>query len=115
MRLRKILAIAAVMAAAVPAAWPADNLQKLNVFPNPVRVFLGSSAVTFDNVTSDFTLRIYNVAGDLVFETQASGSGNSFVWDLKNNSGRNVASGIYIYAITNSAGEKVTGKIGIIR
>jgi len=36
-------------------------------------------------------------------------------WDVKNNEEKPLASGVYIYVITNPAGERCTGKIGIIK
>lgn len=113
MKTKLILILASVLA--VPAAILAvGNFSQLNVFPNPVRVYLGDSSLTFKNVTAPFHLRIYNSRGFLVYEARQD-SGSSLVWDLKNNSGQAVASGIYVYLATDDAGERKTGKIGIIR
>ena len=93
----------------------ADDLTRLNVFPNPVRYFAGETEVVFDNVTSQLRVRIYNVYGTLIREEAVDSGGNSFRWNLKNNSGEDVASGVYIYFVSNNAGEKKFGKIAVIR
>ena len=70
--------------------------------------------ITFANLTEDVTIRIYTMAGELVIESDANGD-PEWPWDIKNAASRKVASGIYIYYITNSKGEKKTGKFAIIR
>lgn len=100
--------------AASPLSAAAD-LSQINVYPNPVRRAIGQTTLTFDNVTPDLRVRIFTATGVLVLETQVSGGGNSFVWDLKNSGGNEVASGVYVYVLTNSAREKKTGKIAVIR
>lgn len=105
-------ALAAGLAAPLSAA---ANLDTLNVYPNPVRRYQGANQVTFDNLTPQVRIRIYNAAGTLVREVQQTLGGNSYQWDLKNASGRDVASGVYVYLLTNDAGEKKSGKIAVIR
>jgi len=41
--------------------------------------------------------------------------GPKIVWDLTNNSGDKVASGVYLYLITDSQGDKVQGKVAVIK
>jgi hypothetical protein len=36
-------------------------------------------------------------------------------WDVKNEEGEPLAAGVYIYRITNLAGEKTAGRIGIVK
>ena len=42
-------------------------------------------------------------------------SGNSVDWHRDNSSGNEVASGLYFYVLTNDQGQKVRGKVVIIR
>lgn len=109
---RRILAVALAAGLWSSAAIAAD-LSLLKVFPNPVRMNIGDRRVTFDNVNGG-ELKIFNVAGRLVFEATLDSSVSSFIWDLKNNDGRQVASGIYIYLVESGADVR-TGKIGVIR
>lgn len=72
----------------------------------------GSLPVTFANLTSDTTIKIFTTAGQLV--TTLMGN-NSATWNLKADSGDNVASGLYTYLITNGNGEKKRGLLAVIR
>jgi flagellar hook assembly protein FlgD len=49
---------------------------------------------------ADVILRIYNVAGELVYSSEKKKAADgTFVWKRKNNAGNKVASGVYIYSI----------------
>jgi len=83
------------------------NLIDSAVFvPNPARegVWLSYSLAS---PYAEMTARIYNIAGELVWKTVASGAGSSFKWDLKNRQGTRVAPGIYIAVL--DAADSVTG------
>lgn len=69
----------------------------------------------FDNLTAEATIRIYNMVGDLVRSLSVSQSNSGCIaWDGKNDSGADVASGIYV-AIIKGAGGKVVKKLAIER
>jgi len=88
-------------------------LSNIFVYPNPFKI--GSSAgVLFDGLKGDETVRIYNVAGEAIISHSVQGA-STWVWDANNSSGKQVASDVYIYLITNSLGEKRSGKIAIIK
>ena len=61
------------------------------------------------------TIRIYNIAGELVRTIEETDGDGINEWNTKNEQGEPVASGVYIYFIANPAGEKATGKIMVIR
>jgi flagellar hook assembly protein FlgD len=60
------------------------------------------------------TIRIYNIAGELIRKEEDIDTGY-FHWDTKNEDNKEVASGVYIYVITNKKGNIKKGKIAIIR
>ena len=66
--------------------------------PNPARegVWLSFSLAS---PLADMTVRIYNVAGELVWKTGVTGASASFKWDLKNRQGVRVVPGLYIAAL----------------
>ena len=73
------------------------------------------SGLIFDRLTTESTIRIYNVVGDLVRELKAAPPDNGCkVWDGRNDSGMEVASGIYI-AIIQGGGSKSVKKLAIER
>ena len=102
-----------------------DNLSKVKVFPNPYKesstgIFADSvfgSGVVFDKLTANVHIRIYNIAGERVADLTLDNTNGRYVWDCTNNSGQKVASGVYIYMITNldSSSDKLKGKLVIIR
>jgi immune inhibitor A len=62
-----------------------------------------------------FSVRIFNLEGDLVRVLEGSGetTGNgTALWDARDESGRTVDPGVYYYAI-ESSGQEATGTIGI--
>jgi hypothetical protein len=87
----------------------------MRVFPNPWRSDRHSSTpfVTFDNLPPASSIKIFTVSGHHVADPTVNG--NSAQWDLKNSSGDKAASGIYLYVVTDAAGQKAKGKIVIIK
>ena len=87
--------------------------QALNVFPNPVRPSRGQTEVVFDELAPNSKITIFTIMGVLVRELHA-GAGPLFRWDMKNDDGTDVASGVYVYLI-ESGGGTATGKLAVIR
>jgi len=92
----------------------AANLESLMVYPNPFKPGVGHTRITFAALTEQATIRIFTLAGELVKKQDVSGQ-YSWDWDVKNTDGDELARGIYIWVVTNPAGEKRTGKIAIIK
>jgi len=53
------------------------------------------------------TVRIYNIAGELVWKAEVTGAGASLRWDLKNREGTQVVPGLYVAVL--DAHDPVTG------
>jgi hypothetical protein len=79
--------------------------ENINVFPNPYYALNASETnrfsrfVTFSHLPANCTIRIFNLAGHLVRSIVKDGASNptQFVqWDLTNQYGFPVASGVYI-------------------
>ncbi|MDD5132017.1 MAG: T9SS type A sorting domain-containing protein [bacterium] len=92
-----------------------DNLSESYLYPNPVRTSLGHDKVTFENLTNNVIIRIFKTNGDIVREINATDTNGTVTWDLTNDNGKKIASGMYLYLITNEAGDKLKGKLAIIR
>jgi len=84
----------------------ADNLLDVLVCPNPCRLSK-DTFITFQNLTPQSTIRIFNIAGEEIERLPE----NEYKWTPPHN----LASGVYIYLITNNQNQKATGKIGIIK
>lgn len=93
-------------------SWSSD-LENLLVYPNPCNAGSPNSKISFNNLTEDSTIQIYNVSGYLVFD--AVSEYKEYSWDFMSNNGDPVVAGIYFYVISNSAGEQKIGKLAIIK
>ncbi|MDI6781684.1 MAG: Ig-like domain-containing protein, partial [bacterium] len=96
----------------------ANDLRKVCCYPNPFVKGRGNNEITFDNLTPNAQVKIYTIAGELVYDSgmqDTSAKGYKLTWDVKNQLDEDIASGIYLYLVTNPEGDTVTGKIGIIR
>lgn len=88
-----------------PTGGPTANLAQVGVVPNPYRAAeawnqTGAHEMHFINLPVTAKIRIYTIAGDLVREIQHHDPIRDFErWDLKNEVGRDVASGIYMYRV----------------
>lgn len=91
-----------------------SDLSAVQVRPNPWRKDRHEGKpILFDQVPPDATVKIFTVSGHAV-RTLTTSEG-SLAWDLKSNSGDTVASGIYIYLITSPQGQRMKGKLAIVR
>jgi hypothetical protein len=78
------------------------SIERVNVFPNPYYAFNPAESnrfvrfVTFSHLTPNATIRIFNLAGQLVRTLQKDDPSQYLRWDLNNQSNFPVASGMYI-------------------
>ena len=134
---------------AIPSPGPGESAGggKVVVFPNPYRVearwdqrqLVRDHYLWFTNLPERCTIRIYTLAGDLVFETDFDGStyqgegvrgvfnpasgakppvlsGRSYPWDLITRSDQAAATGLYLYSVEDKAsGKRTVGKFLIIK
>ena len=110
---------------AVVVVESSPDLDSLKVFPNPVN--FGSSVrntVKFSGLTAQPTIRVYDMAGELVISIPPAFSADGTVndgtsglaeWNGKNEDGGRVARGTYLFVITDPSGKRRTGKIGVIQ
>jgi len=90
-----------------------DSFGDVLAYPNPVRPGY-SGNITIKGLAQNAYVKITDVAGNLVFETRASGG--VAVWNGRNFNGKSVASGVYLVLMTNSDGTKhAATKIAVIR
>jgi len=84
----------------------------VKIFPNPVTSrFTG--LVGISGLATDAMIKITDVSGALVWQTQAHGGGAS--WDVRDYRGRRATTGVYlVFAATADGGERVVGKIAVI-
>jgi len=89
------------------------NLEDLVVYPNPFEPARGHNGIVFAGLTTDATIRIFDLSGQEISGENLSWR-ISWLWDGRNEQGQAVARGVYIYLVTNSQGERKIGKIAVI-
>lgn len=106
----------------------AANLDTVAVYPVPFRpndgdtdtgVTYGSgnpnSGILFENLPAAATIKIYTVTGQLVADFSSSATSGKMQWDVKNKSGKDVATGAYLAVISSPGVKSVVKKVVILR
>ena len=90
--------------------------EKINFFPNPFLPAQGHTEITFFQLPINPSLRIYTVSGEFIIELQPlTQSPDLITWNGENQSGQDVASGIYIVVLTATGEDPRIAKLAIIR
>jgi hypothetical protein len=88
---------------------PVFDVQQVVAFPNPFIITDESDRLSF-NFGAGGQVRIFNVAGELIRQTSVN-----LPWDGKNDKGKEVASGVYVFVITDDEGNVGKGKFLLVR
>ncbi|MFQ5770916.1 MAG: hypothetical protein ACE5HX_10305, partial [bacterium] len=106
-----------------PAAVTKSGLELVNVVPNPYKVVnpqetaVRERMLKFTHLPSECTIRIFNVAGELIdtlHHNAFSPIASEEVWNLRSHENREVAPGLFFYHVQSALGDK-TGKFVIIK
>jgi fibronectin type 3 domain-containing protein len=92
-----------------------QTLDKVEVFPNPF-IFGSSSSgrIHIVNLPERATIWIYTLTGELVRSIQVEPMSGRASWDLRDELGKLVGGGIYLYLVKGEMG-KTRGRIVVIR
>lgn len=85
-----------------------------NAGTGPGQTGTEESGITFVNLPSEAKIKVFNVRGELVWNGEDDAGDGRYVWNVRNNDGATVASGVYFYLV-QSAQDSKTGKLVIIR
>jgi hypothetical protein len=112
--------VAQIMALTGDSVVPDTDLSNAHVYPNPYKPGSGgkfdADYIMFKDLTQKATIRVVNISGTPVALLEKTNIAvDYYQWDAKNDYGKKLASGVYIYFITNPAGDKARGKFSIIR
>ena len=90
-----------------------EKFKNVHTFPNPVREgFTGN--VTITGLIKDSQIRITDISGNLVYETVSDGG--QATWDLKNYTGRRVATGVYlVFCASRDGSQSFVTKMLVIK
>jgi len=90
-----------------------SNFGNVLVYPNPVVYSNFKGKVTIKGLAEKTNIRITDAAGNIVHSAVARAG--YYEWDLNNQRGTRVASGIYFVLMTNEDGsDKATAKIAVV-
>jgi len=104
--------------ATIPAT---KRMSRILVVPNPFVARSGLinpgdiDVISFVNIPSPCTIRIYTMRGDLVKTIEHNDGSGIAAWNQVTDYGQFAKSGIYIYHIETPDGDKAIGKFAIIR
>jgi hypothetical protein len=95
---------------------PAASLDNAYVFPNPYKGVGagGDPGVVFGALPVQATIRVITLHGTLVRKIEHNDATGGTRWDLANEKGDPVASGVYLYTI-ESSGRTIRGKLAVLR
>ena len=90
------------------------TLSSAYAYPVPFRPDAGHTGITFANLASQCTIKVFDSAGDLVATLNESDGDGRYVWDVTNSYGKDLSSGVYFYHIRSSEDTRA-GKIMVVR
>lgn len=89
-----------------------DDFTNVHAFPNPIKPGFDRK-VYVTGLINEATVKITDVAGNLVWETKSQGG--QIEWNLQTFSGTSVASGVYLIYCASSTGDKsATAKLLVV-
>ncbi len=92
----------------------AKNLSGVYVYPNPAKILNGGGKVTFANLPQRAKITIFNLEGKQISELEEKDGNGGVDFNLKDNSGLEISSGIYIFRVVqlDNANNEIDSKIG---
>ena len=83
------------------------NINSVEIFPNPVREnYYG--IITIDGLAFESNVKITDVSGNLVFETNSNGG--TAVWNGKDVNNKRVGTGVYLVFSSDKYGDEKAGE-----
>ncbi|MDX1438684.1 MAG: FG-GAP-like repeat-containing protein, partial [Rubricoccaceae bacterium] len=93
----------------------AEDLADVFVFPNPYRSTEHSGRVVIAGLPREATIEIYSVGGEHVRSLEEFDGDGGAPWDLTDENGELVSSGVYIIRVETEGADPVIEKVAIIR
>ncbi|MBI3297443.1 MAG: T9SS type A sorting domain-containing protein [Elusimicrobia bacterium] len=102
-----------IVASQKPAA---GDLTAAHAFPVPFIPSQGHTQIVFSALTTRVTIYIYTLSGELVKTiVKDTATTDRVSWDVSNDNGEAVASGVYVFYMKTSDGQTSSGKLMVIK
>ena len=105
---------------AAEAILSAPDLSDAYVYPNPFKPNspgrFQAAKLTFKRLPAQTKIEIFSLTGKRVAELRKTDSAvDYYEWNVTNDDGQKLASGVYLYFMTSPDGSKAKGKFAVIR
>jgi hypothetical protein len=100
-----------------PQVTSVGALSNAHAYPNPYKPNSGVNhinGITFTGLTAGAKVQIFTPSGESVYDA-TSANGADLPWPAIDSDGKNVSTGVYMYLISDAAGNKKKGKLAIVR
>jgi hypothetical protein len=89
-----------------------ESFESVKIFPNPItKEFSGTVGIS--GLATDAVVKITDISGKLVWQTQANGG--TATWNVQDYKGRRATTGIYlVFAAKADGSERVVGKLAVV-
>ncbi|ARA92310.1 hypothetical protein AWN76_003390 [Rhodothermaceae bacterium RA] len=94
---------------------PADDLDQVYLYPNPVDVRRHDARVMVAGLPAEALVQVLSAQGVLVRRLTESDGNGGLWWDLRDEAGQAVPSGIYLVRVEAPDGSAVLQKVAVIR
>ncbi len=91
-----------------------SSLQQAVIFPNPYIADYGNGFITFAHLINGTSVKIVTCQGQVIRTLTDENNNGTVYWDLKDENGNDVASGVYVFFLFHS-GKQRKGKLAIVR
>jgi hypothetical protein len=101
---------------AVPGGGERKNYDRVYVYPSPLRLSSVTAGMWFLNLTGNSLIRIYDLKGELVDEKEVNDIHGAYYMPFSGIRKKYLLSpGLYVFVISNKAGQETTGKFAVVR
>jgi hypothetical protein len=94
---------------------PASAMDRVRCYPNPFRPYLGHTTIAWAGVAARTRLRVMDASGLTLLDREQATPTGTLTWDVRDRGGRDLGSGVYVFAVTDSSGSTAVGRFAVIR
>lgn len=92
------------------------NLDSAHAYPTPFIPSQGHTKITFTALPAKATIQVFTISGRPAKTLVKDDSTDTLVWSpVANDQGSPLASGVYVFTITQAGGSRRSGKLMVIR